>query len=88
MSLPTTHLQLLQGFVSHVGILEVDEGTETLMKNSDALYLTKPVTMRYYSSEGSGKVTILILFTQYRCNRAQIKSDGQHFDLIGDVQSQ
>lgn len=40
-----THLQLLQGFGSHVCILEVDEGTETLMKNPDALYLTKPVTM-------------------------------------------
>lgn len=38
------HLQLLQGSGGHVGILEVDEGTETLMKNSDALYLTKPVT--------------------------------------------
>lgn len=37
-----THLQLLQGSGRHVGILEVDEGAETLVKNSDAFYLTKP----------------------------------------------
>lgn len=43
--LSMTHLQLLQGFGSHVGIPEVDEGTEALMKDSDALDLTKPVTM-------------------------------------------
>ena len=42
---PMTHLQLLQGSGSHVGVLEVDEGTEALVKNSDALYLTKPVTV-------------------------------------------
>lgn len=49
MSLPVTHLQLLQGFGSHVGILKVDEGTEALMKNSDALYLTTPATMETLS---------------------------------------
>lgn len=48
-SLPITHLQLLQGFGSHVGILEVDKGTETLVKNFDALNLTKPVTMETQS---------------------------------------
>lgn len=40
----SAHLQLLQGSGGHVGILEVDEGTETFMKYSDALYLPKPVT--------------------------------------------
>ena len=49
MSLPITHLQLLQGFGGHVGILEIDEGTETLMKNSDALYFAIPVTMETHS---------------------------------------
>lgn len=39
------HLQFLQGSGSHVGVLEVDEGTETLLKNFDAFYFTKPVTI-------------------------------------------
>lgn len=37
-----TYLQLLQGSGSHVSILEIDEGAETLVKNSNAFYLTKP----------------------------------------------
>lgn len=43
------HLQILQGSGGHVGILEVDEGAETLMKDSDAFYLTKPVTVETQS---------------------------------------
>ena len=49
LRLPVTHLQLLQCLGSHVGVPEVDEGTEALMKNSDALYLTIPATMETQS---------------------------------------
>lgn len=39
---PELHpLQLVQGFGSHVGVLEVDKGAEAFMKNSDAFNLTE-----------------------------------------------
>lgn len=41
VSRPVTHLQLVQGFGSHVGVLEVDKGAEAFMKNSDAFNLTE-----------------------------------------------
>lgn len=42
-----THLQPLQGPGGHVGIPEVDESAETLVQNSDALYLTEPTTRKH-----------------------------------------
>lgn len=34
-----THVQFLHGAGGHAGALEVDEGTESLVQHSDALYL-------------------------------------------------
>lgn len=62
-----THLQLLQGCSRRVSIPEVDEGTEALMKNSDALNFTKPVTMETepltYSKAASTDNTVIIIIT-------------------------
>lgn len=57
VSRPVTHLQLVQGFGSHVGVLEVDKGTEAFMKNSDAFNLT----------EAEHTQKRLILLINYHC---------------------
>lgn len=57
VSRPVTHLQLVQGFGSHVGVLEVDKGTEAFMKNSDAFNLT----------EAEHTQKRLILLISYHC---------------------
>lgn len=60
-----THLQLLQGCSCHVGVLEVDEGTEALVKNSDALNFTKPVTMETEPLTYSKATDNLVIIIQY-----------------------
>lgn len=38
----STHIYFLHGTSSHVRILEVDKGTESLVQNTDTLDLTVP----------------------------------------------